>query len=191
VAIHGEEREYFMHRPIGVIILAAGAGLAGLSQLYRMLVYLGVFSFDLNGRELFVQDAQWGAALWALLLAAIWIWVALGFWRLRAYAVQFGLFISLFTLIWGFFALLFGSSIEAETIPWLLAGFIYLYLSYPGVQKAFVDNEMAKLTPEQRDAMAALDEANAAAGAKPAPGFEAPAPAPATPPSGSGDASSS
>ena len=54
-----------MHRPIGVILLAAGAGLAGLAQLYRMLVYLGVFSFELNSKELFVQDTQWGAALWA------------------------------------------------------------------------------------------------------------------------------
>jgi hypothetical protein len=182
-----------MHRPIGVIILAVVAGLAGLAQLYRMLTYLGIFSFELNGKELFVQDAQWGAALWALLLAAIWIWVAMGFWNLRAYAVQFGIFISLFTLIWGFFALLFGSSVEAETIPWILAGIIYLYLSYPGVQKAFVDNERSKLTPEQVEAIDNLEKANAAAGAKPAPGFDAPAPAPApaTPPSDSGGASSS
>ena len=178
-----------MHRPIGVIILAAVAGLAGLAQLYRMLLYLGIFDFTFLGKPVSFPEAQWGAALWALLLAAIWIWVALGFWNLRAYAVQFGLFISLFTLIWGFFALLFGSSVEAETIPWILAGIIYLYLSYPGVQKAFVDNEMAKLTPEQREAMAALDKANVAAGAKPAPGFEAPAPA--TPPSDTGNASSS
>ena len=42
---------------------------------------------------------------WALIMAAIWVWVGLGFWNLRAYAVQFGVFISLFTLIWGFFAL--------------------------------------------------------------------------------------
>ena len=163
-----------MRRPIGVILLAAGAGLLGLVQLYRMLVYLSILEFPFAGKTVSFPEAQWGPALWALIMALIWFWVAYGFWNLRAYAVQFGIFISLFTLIWGFFALLFGSSYEAETIPWLLAGAIFLYLSYPGVQKAFYDNEMSKLTPEQRAAMEQLAAANAAAGAKPAPGMGMP-----------------
>ncbi len=121
------------------------------------------------------DEAQWGAALWTLLIAAIWLWVAMGFWNLRLYAVQFGIFISLFTLIWGFFALLFGSTVEAETIPWLLAGAIFLYLSYPGVQQAFVANEKSKLTPEQVAAIEQLEAANTAAAAKPPPGMGTPA----------------
>jgi len=160
-----------MKRPIGVILLAAGAGLAGLYQLYQMLIYLGIVNFDVVGKSISFPDPQWGAALWTLLIAAIWLWVAIGFWNLRAYAVQFGIFISLFTLIWGFFALLFGNTYEAQTIPWLLAGAIFLYLSYPGVQQAFVKNERSKLTPEQVAAIDALDEANRAAAAKPAPGM--------------------
>ena len=80
-----------------------------------------------------------------------------GFWNLRAYAVSFGIFISLFTLVWGFFALLFGGTTEGSTIPWLLAGAIFLYLSYPGVQQAFVANERSRLTPEQIAAMEALE----------------------------------
>ncbi len=166
-----------MKRPIGVILLAAGAGLAGLYQLYMMIVYLGIVNFPIdNDRfgDMSFQNPQWGAALWALLIAAIWIWVAMGFWNLRAYAVQFGLFISLFTLIWGFFALLFGNSVEASTIPWILAGFIYLYLSYPGVQQAFVENEKSRLTPEQIAAIEQLEAANVAANAKPAPGMGKP-----------------
>lgn len=165
-----------MRRPIGVMLLAGAAGLAGLYQLYLMLVYLGIVSFNFIGKNFDGGDfqfstAQWGAALWSLLIAAIWLWVAAGFWNLRAYALQFGIFISLFTLIWGFFALLFGSTYEAQTIPWLLAGFIFLYLSYPGVQEAFIRNEMSKLTPEQREAMENLAKANAAANAKGAPGM--------------------
>ena len=152
-----------MHRPIGVIILAAAAGLAGLAQIYQLLVYLGILSFNFVGKDVTFPSAQWGPALWALIMAAIWFWVAAGFWNLRAYAISFGIFISLFTLIWGFFALLFGSSYEAQTIPWLLAGFVFLYLSYPGVQKPFYENEMSKLTPEQREAMDKLAAANAAA----------------------------
>ena len=160
-----------MNRPIGVILLAAGAGIAALYQLYQMLIYLGIVNFSIVGQEISFPDPQWGAALWTLLIAAIWLWVAIGFWNLRAYAVQFGLFISLFTLIWGFFALLFGNTYEAQTIPWLLAGAIYLYLSYPGVQQAFVENEKSRLTPEQIAAIEALEKANAEANAKSAPGM--------------------
>lgn len=163
-----------MHRPIGVILLAGVAFLAGLVQVYAMLVYLGILKFDFVGQEVSFPEAQWGPALWALLMAAIWFWVAVGFWNLRAYAVQFGIFISLFTLIWGFFALLFGSTYEAQTIPWFLAGAVYLYLSYPGVQKAFVENELSKLTPEQRAAMDQMAVANAAAQARSAPGMTTP-----------------
>jgi hypothetical protein len=153
-----------MRRPIGVIILAGASALAGLYQLYQMLVYMGVLNFEVVGKSVsFSGNTQSGAALWALIIALIWFWVAAGFWNLRAYAVQFGIFISLFTLIWGFFALLFGSTYEAQTIPWLLAGIIFLYLSYPGVQKPFVDNELSKLTPEQRAAMEQMQAANAKA----------------------------
>ena len=153
-----------MRRPIGVMLLAGAAALAGLYQVYLLLVYLGILKFNFIGdKAMQFPTAQWGPAFWSLIMALIWFWVAAGFWNLRAYALQFGLFISLFTLIWGFFALLFGSSYEAQTIPWLLAGFIYLYLSYPGVQKPFVDNEMSRLTPEQRSAMEQMAAANAAA----------------------------
>lgn len=160
-----------MNRPIGVILLAAGAGLAALYQLYLVLVYLGIVNFTIIGQEVRFEEAQWGAALWSLLIAGIWIWVAIGFWNLRAYAVTFGIFISLFTLVWGFFSLLFGNTYEIQTIPWLLAGAIFLYLSYPGVQQHFVENERSKLTQEQRDAIDALDQANANAAKQQAPGM--------------------
>jgi hypothetical protein len=163
-----------MHRPIGVMLLAGLSGLAGLAQIYAALVYLGIAKFDFVGNEMSFQDPQWGAALWTLLIAAIWLWVAMGFWNLRLYAVQFGIFIALFTLIWGFFALLFGSTYEAQTIPWLLAGAVFLYLSYPGVQQPFIDNEKSKLTPAQVEAMDNMAKANAEAGAAPAPGMATP-----------------
>lgn len=179
-----EGKQRNMKRPIGVMLLAAGAGLLVLYNLYQMLVYLGIVNFEVLGRSISYPDAQWGMALWTLLIAAIWAWVAIGFWNLRAYAVSFGIFISLFTLIWGFFSLLFGGTAEFATIGWLLAGAIYLYLSYPGVQQAFIANERTRLTPEQLAAIDQLEKANAAAAAKPAPGMGASAPAPtSTPPS--------
>ena len=165
------------HRPIGVTLLAIGAGIAGLYELYRVLIFLGIANFGFIGKEVSFPDPQWGQAFWALIIAAIWFWVAMGFWNVRAYAWSFGSFIAIFTLIWGFMAILFGSSIEAESIPWFLAIVILMYLNYPGVQKQFIDHEMSLLTPEQRAAMEKLQQANMAAAASMAPAAAAPAPA--------------
>ena len=174
------------HRPIGVTLLAVGAGLAALAELWRMLVFLGIVNFTFVGKSVSFKDAQWGQAFWALILAAIWIWVAVGFWNVRAYAVQFGIFISLFTLIFGFMALLFGSSIEAETVPWLLAGAIFLYLSYPGVQQNFVEHELSMMTPAQRAALEQMQAANAAMMRASSPSAPAAPAAPPTPPTDPG-----
>ena len=95
-----------MNRPIGVTLLAIGAGVAGLFQIWRIVVFLGLASFNVIGNEVSFQEPQWGQALWAGVMAAIWFWVATGFWGVRAYAWQFGIFISLFTMIFGFFSIL-------------------------------------------------------------------------------------
>jgi hypothetical protein len=159
-----------MKRPIGVTILAILAGLAGLAQLWRIGVYLGWFNFEVAGQTMKLPDANWGAALWSLIIAAIWFWVASQFWNMRAAGWQFGVFISLFTLIWGFFALLFGSTVNAETIPMFLALVVYIYLMWPGVRDAFAQAEMSRLTPEQKAAYEQLADANSKAGNK-TPGF--------------------
>ena len=174
-----------INRPIGVTLLAVGAGLIGIYELYRTLIFMGILSFNFGiGNTVEFNQPQWGQVFWSLVLAAIWFWEAKGFWELRAYAYSFGVFIALFTLIWGFTALLFGSSVEAETIPWFLALVILLYLQYPGVQQHFVKTELGS------------DDARAAGRVRPARGGEcrgdggqsgrkapaaAPAPAPAAP----------
>jgi hypothetical protein len=151
-----------MHRPIGVTLLAIGAGLAGLFELWRTLVFLGIASWTFLGKTVSFDDVQWGAAIWAVILAAIWFWVASGFWNLRAYAWSFGNFIAIFTVIFGFFALLGGSTMEAEMVGWLLAIGIFFYLNYPGVRDQFVKHEMSLLTPEQRVAMEQMQAAQMA-----------------------------
>ncbi len=168
-----------MQRPIGVTLLAIGSGLVGVLEIWRALVFMGWVNWTFIGREVSFSEPQWGQVLWAVILAAIWFWIAAGFWNVRAYAWSFGNFIAVFTLIWGLFAVLFGSSVEAESIPWLLAGAIFLYLNYPGVQKHFIDKEMSLLTPEQKAAMEKLQAANMAA----AQAMATPAtPPPASPP---------
>ena len=177
-----------MNRPIGVTLLAIAAGAAGIFEIWRILVFLGIAKFNFVGREVSFTEPQWGQAFWALILALIWFWVAAGFWNVRGYAWAFGNFISLFTMIFGFFAIIGGNgTTESESLGWLLSILIFFYLNYPGVQQHFVDAEMARLTPEQRAAMEQVAQANAAAAqAMAAPAQSAPAqsapPAPASAP---------
>jgi hypothetical protein len=188
-----------MQRPIGVTLLAIGAALAGLLEIWRAAVFMGWVKWTFVGKEVSFPDPQWGQVLWSLLLAAIWFWVAVGFWNVRAYAYSFGIFVSLFTLIFGFMAWIFGSSLEAETAPMLLAVIIFFYLNYPGVQKHFVDKELSLMTPAQRAALEQMQAANAAmaqatataqaAPATSAPTTSAPPPPPSTPPTNPGASS--
>ena len=155
-----------MKRPIGVTLLALGAAIVGFYQIWLALLFAGVLDFGIIGKNVSFPEPQWGAALWSTLLAAIWLWVAEGFFSVRAYAWSFGRIISLFTIVWGFFSVLFGSSVEAETVPWLLAGAVYLYLSSPGVEQRFIASEWEHLSPDEQAAYSQAAAAKAqAAGA--------------------------
>ena len=168
-----------MHRPIGVTILAILAGIAGLYEIWRTLVFLGLVKFNFVGNEVAFPTAQWGQALWALLLAAIWFWVAMGLWNMRAYAWSFGIYISLFTMIFAFFAILGANgTVESEFVAMFIAIIVFMYLNYPGVRDQFMEHEMSLLTPEQRAALEKAQAANAAA----AQAMTAPTPPPAAPP---------
>jgi hypothetical protein len=171
-----------MQRPIGVTILALLAGLAGLFEIWRALVFLGIVNFTFVGKEVSFPDPQWGQAIWALIIAGIWIWVAEGFWNVRAYAWSFGSFIAIFTVIFSFFAILSSNgTYESEFVAMLIGIGIYFYLNYPGVRDQFIKNEMSRMTPEQRAAIEQMQAANAAAAqAMAAP--PAPPAAPPTPP---------
>jgi hypothetical protein len=172
-----------MHRPIGVTILAILAGIAGLYEIWRTLVFLGLVKFNFVGNEVAFPTAQWGQALWALLLAAIWFWVAMGLWNMRAYAWSFGIYISLFTMIFGFFAILGANgTVESEFTVMVIAIIIFMYLNYPGVRDQFMAHEMSLLTPEQRAAVEQANAANAAAAAAMAAPPPPAAPPPAAPP---------
>jgi hypothetical protein len=181
-----------MHRPIGVTLLALAAGLAGIFEIWRALVFVGAVSFSFVGKTVSFTEPQWGPALWAVLIALIWFWVAAGFWNLRAYAWSFGNFIAIFTVIFGFFALLGGQgTMESETVGWLLAIGIFFYLNYPGVRDQFVQHELSLMTPEQRAAAEQMQAAQMAmvrastTGAA-APAAAAPPPPPPAPPADPG-----
>src|SRR3954463_8967451 len=170
-----------MNRPIGVTLLAAGAGIVGIFDLWRAAVFMGWVNWTFVGKSASFPDPQWGQVVWSLILAAIWFWVAAGFWNVRAYAWSFGNFIAFFTLIFGFFAILGSATLEEEFVGMFLALVIFMYLNYPGVQQHFVEHEMSLMTPEQRAAVAQMQTAQAAMAAATRPGATPP---PTTPPAG-------
>jgi hypothetical protein len=145
---------------------------------------MGITSFNYGfGESVTFPNPQWGQVLWSVLLAAIWFYVAAGFWNVRAYAWSFGIFISIFTIIFGFFSIIGGGlTTEFETVIWILALAIFFYLNYPGVRNHFVEHEMSLLTPEQRAAMEQVNAANAAAAAAMAKPAAPQTPPPAAPP---------
>jgi hypothetical protein len=179
-----------MKRPFGVTFLAIVAGIAGLFALWRAAVFMGWVNFSFVGNEVSFPNPQWGQVIWAILLAAIWFWVAQGFWSMRAYAWTFGIYISLFTLMFSFFAILGSATLESEFVAMLTALIVFMYLNAPGVRDQFMEHEMSLLTPDQRAAVERANAANLAAAqamaapaAAPAPAAPAPvAPAPVAPP---------
>ena len=87
-------------------------------------------------------------------------------------------------MIFGFFAILGGSTTEAETVGWFLALAVLFYLNYPGVRDQFIQHEMSLMTPEQRAAFdqmqaaqVAMAQASATAAAAPPPAGTPPPPA--------------
>ena len=101
-------------------------------------------SFSIVGAEVKFPSAQWGPALWALLLAIIYFLVAAGFWGVRAWAWMFGILISGWTLIWSSLLVLGNSTIEAQFVPMVLSLFVLGYLLYPGVRNAFYESEAGR-----------------------------------------------
>ena len=49
-----------MTRPIGVTLLAVGAAVAGIFEVWRTLVFLGIVNFTFVGKEVLFAQAQWG-----------------------------------------------------------------------------------------------------------------------------------
>ena len=117
----------------------------------------------------------------AVLIAAIWFWVAAGFWNVRAYAWSFGNFIALFTVLFGFFAAPRRVDARGRVRPDVHRVRHLLLPELPGRPGPFMEHELALMTPEQRAAMqqmqaAQLAMAQASAAGAAAPAAAAPAP---------------
>jgi hypothetical protein len=134
-----------MKRPIGGMILGVVAGLAGLYQLYLMLIFAGIVSFGFIGQNVSFGSIQWGQFLWSGLMMLIWFWVTAGFFTARLYAWMFGIMISGITLIWSMFAVLGSATLESMFPSLALSVIVLFYLMYPGTREAFYESEAARM----------------------------------------------
>jgi hypothetical protein len=133
-----------MKRPIGGMILGVLAALAGLWQIYLMLIFAGIVKFTFLGQEVGFGTIQWGQFLWSGLMMLIWFWVAAGFFTARLYAWMFGIMISGITLIWSMFAVLGSATLESMFPSLALSVIVLFYLMYPGTREAFYESEVAQ-----------------------------------------------
>ena len=183
-----------MNRPVGALALAILAFLQGVYQLYVVLIYLGVTSFNFVGNAVTFPNPQWGQATLAGIMALIYFFVAYGFWTVRVWAWLYGVLITGFNLIWYSLAVIGPTvTMEMALVPIVINLLIFGYLYHPSTRAAFAESEGARM-----DAiMDARQGGTLSPAPAPAPAPAAPAPAPTAPPppppaagsgSGSGDA---
>jgi hypothetical protein len=188
-----------MKRPIGALALAILTFLQGLYQVYVVLIYLGVTSFNFVGETRSFQNPQWGQAILAGIMALIYFWVAYGFWTVRVWAWLYGLLITGFNLLWYALATIGPVvTIEMALVPIVINLVIFGYLFHPATRLAFYESEgsrMDALMDARQSGVYAASAAPATTAAAPAPAPAAPAapppadvppaPPPSAPPSGS------
>ena len=177
-----------MHRPIGITILALLAGLAGVFQVWRALVFLGVVSFEFVGKRSHstspVGPRLLGGHPGAHLVLGRGRPLERPRVRMAVRQLHRDLHRDLRLLRhprW-----VDDGGRDGRLVPCVV---VLFYLNYPGVRDQFIEHEMALMTPEQRAAFdqmqaaqVAMAQASAtAAAAAPPASTAAPAAPPPTP----------
>lgn len=122
-------------RPIGVTILAVLAGLAAIVAIIHTLQMLHLWPIWLGPVRFFTFNLI-GAILWGL-MAAIWIWLVRGLWKVDPSAWMFMVVLSSLNLMLALLSLL-GESTAAGLAPTILINSVILiYAMLPKTQKAF------------------------------------------------------
>jgi hypothetical protein len=124
------------HRPFGVTVLAAFAGVEFIVNAFTTLLFLGVLPIALFGRTGFFGQALLGAILWGI-LAFIWGWVAVGLWNLNPEAWSFVVIITILNLILAGISVLGSTTWQAVLPSVFVNALVLVYSLSPGVKDAF------------------------------------------------------
>ncbi len=122
-------------RPIGVTVLAILAALAAIVAIIHTLQMLHLWPLWLGPVRFFTFNLI-GAIMWGL-LAAIWIWLVRGLWKVDPSAWLFLVILSILNLSLALISLLGDSTLAGLAPTILINGIILIYSLLPGTQKAF------------------------------------------------------
>lgn len=125
-----------MKRPIGITILAALVGLAGLLALVIALQWLGLFPWLGDGPSVRTFNL-WYAMMYGL-LAYIYVWVFQMLWSLNEQGWIFVAVITIFNLIIALVSMIGGGFVPSVvTTQFVVNALILLYVMLPGTRRAF------------------------------------------------------
>ncbi len=122
-------------RPIGVTILAILALLAAVNAAIITLQLLHILPTFI-GPVAFWQFSLIGAFFWGILVL-IWLAVFRMLWEVQPQGWNFMLILGILNLVFGFLAILGGSSWEAMAPIMIVSGLVVIYCLLPGTKQAF------------------------------------------------------
>lgn len=122
-------------RPIGVTILAILALLAAVNAAIITLQLLHILPTFI-GPVAFWQFSLIGAFFWGILVL-IWLAVFRMLWEVQPQGWRFMLVLGILNLVFGFLAILGGSSWEAMAPIMIVSGLVVIYCLLPGTKQAF------------------------------------------------------
>ncbi|HEY3073313.1 MAG TPA: hypothetical protein VGJ46_10915 [Candidatus Limnocylindrales bacterium] len=131
-----ETRTTTRSRPIGVIVLAALAGIALLLSIGHLLQALGILPYFI-GRIEIRNFNIWYVLLWGLMVW-VWAWAIQAIWNIDPAAWVFLMVVSGFNLLFDFFAMIGASTTYTDlTASFIVNGLIFAYTLLPGTKRAF------------------------------------------------------
>jgi hypothetical protein len=122
-------------RPVGVTILALLAVIPAVLSVVHLLQALGIFPYVIGPIQT-RSFSLWYAFTWAI-MAYIYIWLIRMLWRVEPQGWMFLVFISMFNLLFDFFAIVGASTWSDVSVSFIVNALILIYCMLPGVREAF------------------------------------------------------
>jgi hypothetical protein len=124
-----------MSRTLALGILGALAAVLGVLHAFDVLLYLGIVTPALPGETAFF-GVHWLAAILAAVVSWIWFWAAGGLWRGDPEAWTFVVIVAVFTLLFGFIAMVAGAPLMYRAPSMILAAFALILALLPNTREA-------------------------------------------------------